>query len=330
MGKRKLMNFEGCLPSTDAILQKTVGFNVKFYYYYLSYNYDIEPQCVSIDGAENIPSNYNDGGYAAAGLLGETNGATSLNYNFTPPINNLCLAQEASLPAGFNYDQQITLTNWTFVATAYFLPTISGNYNFTLGYVDDYAIFSIGGGTAYDCCMQDSTPATSQSYQIYSQWNFTGPTGINNIQVDLVAGIFYPIRILHYNIGNKGAITVGYTDPNGEYHDDWTNAIYTLPDSDEVCNATTITTTVPWKGSYTTTITTVETIYTGSTTTTDILLIVETPEVDAVTTTYTPWTGAFVTTIGTSVTTVIGSDGLPTTSTIYTVETPECYYCNWI
>ncbi|KAH3899524.1 uncharacterized protein SCDLUD_003801, partial [Saccharomycodes ludwigii] len=41
------------------------------------------------------------------------------------------------------------------------------------------------------------------------------------------------------------------------------------------------------------------------------------------TTTYTPWTGAFTSTIGTSVTTSIGSDGIPTTSTIYTVETPE-------
>ncbi|SSD61959.1 uncharacterized protein SCODWIG_03720 [Saccharomycodes ludwigii] len=47
------------------------------------------------------------------------------------------------------------------------------------------------------------------------------------------------------------------------------------------------------------------------------------PAAEDVTTTYTPWTGTYTSTIGTSLTTSIGSDGIPTTSTIYTVETPE-------
>ncbi|SSD62038.1 uncharacterized protein SCODWIG_03800 [Saccharomycodes ludwigii] len=41
------------------------------------------------------------------------------------------------------------------------------------------------------------------------------------------------------------------------------------------------------------------------------------------TTTYTPWTGKSTSTIGTSIYTFEGSDGIPTTSTIFTVETPE-------
>ncbi|SSD59478.1 uncharacterized protein SCODWIG_01239 [Saccharomycodes ludwigii] len=319
-GTENLGTIGGCLPSLDAISKKTVGFNVKFYnYHWLSYN-DATNRGSPDLTTYATPAYYN-GGYLEQGQFGETNGAISFDYTFNLPSSQSLQAVKGQLPSGYNYDQPVYLTNWTFVATGYFLPTISGSYKFTIGYVDDLAIVSIGGGTAYDCCMASDSSEYLKSYQINSIWSSSGPTGVNNLVIDLVAGVYYPIRLFHTNRQWAGGLTFGYTDPNGNYTNYWNNTVYTLPDAEEVCNATTVTTTVPWGQSYTTTKTTVQPITISSTTKEVINVIVETPQV--VSTTTKKWTGSFTSTYATSLFTTTRSDGVSITSTVIYVETPN-------
>lgn len=59
-----------------------------------------------------------------------------------------------------------TPTNVTVEMTGYFLPPQTGSYIFKFATVDDSAILSVGGATAFDCCAQQQPPITSTNFTI--------------------------------------------------------------------------------------------------------------------------------------------------------------------
>ncbi|SSD62234.1 uncharacterized protein SCODWIG_03997 [Saccharomycodes ludwigii] len=302
-----------------------MGFHVQFYHYnYLTYN--PKTNTGTADWDTYVSSEYINGGFVDYGMFGETYGATNLTYEFVPDNTNVAL-QLGTLPPGFDYSTPFYLTNWTFLATGYFVPPTTGVYTIYLDYIDDLGVVSFGADAAFRCCLQNSTSITPRSYQIDSLWSSSGPTGVNQVSVALYAGVYYPLRVFYVNRQNIGGINFGYTDPDGVYHNDWSEVVYNFEDASETCDAPSANTTTykPWTGTYTSTIATSVLTTTGSDgiPTTSTIYTVETPDMRATTTTYTPWTGTFTSTIGTSVITSIGSDGKPTISTVYTVETPE-------
>ncbi|SSD61491.1 uncharacterized protein SCODWIG_03252 [Saccharomycodes ludwigii] len=315
----------GCIPTVFERSAEKMGFHVQFYHYnFLSYN--AKTNTGVPDLKTYVSSEYINGGFADYGMFGETYSATNLSFKFVP--NDVYKAlQKATLPPGFAYSEPFYLTNWTFLATGYFVPPTTGVYKIGIEYIDDLGIVSFGANSAFECCLQHSTSTTPQSYQISSLWSSSGPSGVNEVSVTLNAGIYYPLRIFYVNRQNIAGMNFGYTDPDGVYHNDWSEVIYNFKDSDASCDAPSgnSTTYIPWTGSVTSTIGTSIFTTTGSdhTPTTSTIYTVETPEHNGATTTYTPWTGSVTSTIGTSVFTTTGSDGIPTTSTIYTVETPE-------
>ncbi|SCU92272.1 LANO_0E00210g1_1 [Lachancea nothofagi CBS 11611] len=81
----------------------------------------------------------------------------------------------------------------------------------------------------------------------------------------------------------------------------------------------TVTITNGWASSYTST---VSTLTPSDTTSGTFTIVVETPTANVNSTTTTGWTGSFTSTYSTALTTFTGSDGIPTTETVYYVETP--------
>ncbi len=57
----------------------------------------------------------------------------------------------------------------------------------------------------------------------------------NQIVLQLVAGVGYPIEFFYVNRGNLGAMQFEYIDPNGDVHQNFGGFVYQLS-SDSVCS----------------------------------------------------------------------------------------------
>ncbi|SSD61012.1 uncharacterized protein SCODWIG_02773 [Saccharomycodes ludwigii] len=311
----------GCNPDSSAISSRTSGFQVKFYNYnWLSYS--ISAITGTPDRTTYLEDSYIEGGYVDQGMFAQVNDATNLTYLFELPAGYVNIAVEGTLPSGFGYTEEFFLTNWAMVATGYFVPPVSGSYLIQLQYVDDLGIVSLGAGIAFDCCMESGTSISIETYQVYSLWTANGPSGTNQIQVDLIAGVYYPIRLFYVNTNNDGGLELGYTGPDGVYHNEWDDIVFNMADSSEVCDAPVVTTTVGWSQNITSTYTTTTVVTSKSSTITENIVIIETPDADVSSTTTQQWTGTYTTTYATSITTYVGADGFTTLSTLYYVETP--------
>lgn len=299
----------GCLPPKTSLKP---GFTVDIYEY---------PQVKKPDGSgcySYVTSAYNNeewyrSGYAnmGRGLIDTVTGVSDVTF-FAPELSTDCdKITPSKLPPAYNYDKDISITNITLLITGYFYAEKTGSYTFTMLEVDNIGYFNIGDKDAFSCCQKSITINSPGPYVPYE---YTRSTTVN-----LVAGTYYPLRILYSNFGRKGTLNVPYTDPDGVTHKTFDGVAFSAADGD-YCPVPSTTTTVPWTGTYTTSETGLFTT-TGSDgkSTTGIIITVETP---GISTTTIPWTGTYTAT-STDVTSTTGVDGKASSSTIVVVQTPQ-------
>ena len=304
----------GCAPNKNSVSK---GFDVSYYHYPLIPRKG-DPKCFDFDPIYTQDS-YLHGGYQTygGGLLGTSHAVVDLSFKSN--INDRCsLPTKANMPTNYNYNQPITLTNFSMLITGYFYAQKSGSYEFMLD-VDDLAYVNIGAGSVFDCCNREISVSDPGPFDLSAIW----PASKKSATVNLSEGFYYPLRIFYINRQGIAGLSVSFKDADGIIHENFDGYIYSAPDGNE-CPAIATTTTIPWTGTITSTYTTISTI-TGSDhkPSTTSIVIVETPEVETATTEYTPWTGTYSTTYSTDVVTVTGSDGVPTVETTFHVETPE-------
>ncbi|KAL6931870.1 hypothetical protein ACO0R3_003337, partial [Hanseniaspora guilliermondii] len=228
----------------------------------------------------------------------------------------------------------VPFKQFAFHMTGYMIPNITGQYIINLNYIDDLAIINIGsnGFKSPNCCGGYSpTSDVSGNNTIQSYWASTGPSGINKVALQLVAGIAYPIEVFYVNRGGAGGMQLEYTDPNGDSHTSFEGFVYHLANT-AVCNyIEKHVTTIEWDHSstlYTSTsdsnfLTETNSYLTDSAVTFTGTLVEETDIVYVpIPTVKTYWTGLNnVTSTSYSVTT--DSDGSHITSSIIYIRTPE-------
>ncbi|CAI4233953.1 BCN_G0000070.mRNA.1.CDS.1 [Saccharomyces cerevisiae] len=178
-----------------------------------------------------------------------------------------------------------TPTNVTLEMTGYFLPPQTGSYTFKFATVDDSAILSVGGATAFDCCAQQQPPITSTNFTIngIKPWGGSLPPNIGGT-VNMYAGYYYPLKVVYSNTVSWGTLPISVELPDGTtVSDDFEGYVYSFDDDLSQSNCT-----IPDPSIHTTSI---------------------------VTTTTELWTGTFTST-STEVTTVTGTNGQPTDETV--------------
>ncbi|CAI7109113.1 BEM_collapsed_G0017320.mRNA.1.CDS.1 [Saccharomyces cerevisiae] len=185
-----------------------------------------------------------------------------------------------------------TPTNVTVEMTGYFLPPQTGSYTFKFATVDDSAILSVGGATAFDCCAQQQPPITSTNFTIngIKPWGGSLPPNVEGT-VYMYAGFYYPMKVVYSNAVSWGTLPISVTLPDGTaISDDFEGYVYSFDDDLTQSDCT-----IPDPSNYTIT--------------------------GLITTTTEPWTGTLTST-STEMTTVTGTNGLPTDETVIVVKTP--------
>ncbi|CAI5162468.1 ATV_HP_G0059220.mRNA.1.CDS.1 [Saccharomyces cerevisiae] len=333
-----------CLPANS----RKNGMNVNFYQYSL------------MDSSTYSNAAYMAYGYASKTKLGSVGGQTDISIDYNIP----CVSSSGTFPCpqedsygnwgckgmgacsnsqGIAYWSTdlfgfyTTPTNITLEMTGYFLPPQTGSYIFKFATVDDSAILSVGGATAFDCCAQQQPPITSTNFTIngIKPWGGSLPPNVEGT-VYMYAGFYYPMKIVYSNAVSWGTLPISVTLPDGtaisddfegyvySFDDDLTQSDCTIPDpSNYTITGLITTTTEPWTGTFTSTSTEMTTVTgTNGQPTDETVIVIRTPTSEGlISTTTEPWTGTFTST-STEMTTVTGTNGVPTDETIIVVKTP--------
>ncbi|WEJ97778.1 hypothetical protein PSN45_005339 [Yamadazyma tenuis] len=219
------------------------------------------------------------------------------------------------------YGKTVNINYFGLRLSGYFYAASTGDYTFEISVADDAGSLTIGAGAAMDCC--GSGPVTGNLDE-YTYWNSNTGTNVPiSKTVSLVAGAYYPVKVVYYQAYHGSTLTMSVTYPDGVEHTDdidW----YSSTDNSTTCAIPT--TTIPYFGSQTTTLTsdnsngspevyvevpesttTITSPWTGSKTTTTTIypsnpsypVSVEVMVPESTTTTTKPWTGSgnFTTTI---------------------------------
>ncbi|CAI4247113.1 ADI_G0000990.mRNA.1.CDS.1 [Saccharomyces cerevisiae] len=337
--------------ATEACLlagQRKSGMNINFYQYSLK------------DSSTYSNAAYMAYGYASKTKLGSVGGQTDISIDYNIP----CVSSSDTFPCpqedsygnwgckgmgacsnsqGIAYWSTdlfgfyTTPTNVTLEMTGYFLPPQTGSYTFKFATVDDSAILSVGGATAFDCCAQQQPPITSTNFTIngIKPWGGSLPPNVEGT-VYMYAGFYYPMKVVYSNAVSWGTLPISVTLPDGtaisddfegyvySFDDDLTQSDCTIPDpSNYTITGLISTTTEPWTGTFTSTSTEMTTVTgTNGQPTDETVIVIRTPTSEGlITTTTEPWTGTFTST-STEMTTVTGTNGQPTDETVIVIRTP--------
>lgn len=238
----------GCDPQSV-----TSGFSVKYY----DYPHAAAGSSPCYNLAYQTDDYLYNGGYQTlgAGLLAQSSGVTDLTFATSSNMRG-CSVVMANMPSNYNLNQQISVSNFAMLITGYFLAKTTGTYSFNLDYIDDLAYVNVGAGKAFDCCQQGSSESKPAPFDLFAQWASSKPT--DSIQADLIAGLYYPIRLFYVNRDYIGGLQFSYTDPSGVKSSNWDSYIFQAPDGSK-CEAEPATTTTPWDSTFTSTYTTVST-----------------------------------------------------------------------
>ncbi|CAI4234037.1 BDN_1c_G0000070.mRNA.1.CDS.1 [Saccharomyces cerevisiae] len=332
-----------CLPANS----RKNGMNVNFYQYslmdsstysnaaYMAYQYADKVKLGSVSGQTDISINYNLPCVTTSGTYQCPQEDAYGNWGCRGK-GRCSNSQAVSYWSTDLFGFYTTPTNITLEMTGYFLPPQTGSYTFSFATVDDSAILSVGGSIAFECCAQEQPPITSTNFTIngIKPWHGSLPDNIAGT-VYMYAGFYYPMKIVYSNAVSWGTLPISVTLPDGTtVSDDFEGYVYTfdnnlsqpnctIPDPSNYTVSTTITTTEPWTGTFTSTSTEMTTITgTNGLPTDETVIVVKTPTTaSTIITTTEPWTGTFTST-STEMTTVTGTNGLPTDETVIVVKTP--------
>ncbi|CAI6385558.1 BPK_HP2_G0000880.mRNA.1.CDS.1 [Saccharomyces cerevisiae] len=334
---------EACLPAG----QRKSGMNINFYQYslkdsstysnaaYMAYQYADKVKLGSVSGQTDISINYNLPCVTTSGTYQCPQEDAYGNWGCRGK-GRCSNSQAVSYWSTDLFGFYTTPTNITLEMTGYFLPPQTGSYTFSFATVDDSAILSVGGSIAFECCAQEQPPITSTNFTFngIKPWHGSLPDNIAGT-VYMYAGFYYPMKIVYSNAVSWGTLPISVTLPDGTtVSDDFEGYVYTfdnnlsqsnctIPDPSNYTVSTTITTTEPWTGTFTSTSTEMTTITgTNGVPTDETIIVVKTPTTaSTIITTTEPWTGTFTST-STEMTTVTGTNGLPTDETVIVVKTP--------
>ncbi|CAI4958258.1 BTE_HP_G0025380.mRNA.1.CDS.1 [Saccharomyces cerevisiae] len=332
-----------CLPANS----RKNGMNVNFYQYslmdsstysnaaYMAYQYADKVKLGSVSGQTDISINYNLPCVTTSGTYQCPQEDAYGNWGCRGK-GRCSNSQAVSYWSTDLFGFYTTPTNITLEMTGYFLPPQTSSYTFRFAKVDDSAILSVGGNVAFECCAQEQPPITSTNFTIngIKPWHGSLPDNIAGT-VYMYAGFYYPMKIVYSNAVSWGTLPISVTLPDGTtVSDDFEGYVYTfdnnlsqsnctIPDPSNYTASTTITTTEPWTGTFTSTSTEMTTITgTNGVPTDETIIVVKTPTTaNTIITTTEPWTGTFTST-STEMTTVTGTNGLPTDETVIVVKTP--------
>ncbi|CAI4241229.1 AMM_1a_G0000960.mRNA.1.CDS.1 [Saccharomyces cerevisiae] len=335
---------EACLPAG----QRKSGMNINFYQYslkdsstysnaaYMAYGYASKTKLGSVGGQTDISINYNIPCVSSSGTF-PCPQEDSYGYWGCKGIGACSNSQGIAYWSTDLFGFYTTPTNVTLEMTGYFLPPQTGSYTFKFATVDDSAILSVGGATAFDCCAQQQPPITSTNFTIngIKPWGGSLPPNVEGT-VYMYAGFYYPMKVVYSNAVSWGTLPISVTLPDGtavsddfegyvySFDDDLTQSDCTIPDPSNYTIAGLITTTTePWTGTFTSTSTEMTTVTgTNGQPTDETVIVIRTPTSEGlITTTTEPWTGTFTST-STEMTTVTGTNGQPTDETVIVIRTP--------
>ncbi|SSD61605.1 uncharacterized protein SCODWIG_03366 [Saccharomycodes ludwigii] len=300
---------DACSPISDP----TEGFKVRWFNYtlddtksfssleYMAYGYyqksapyHISDGITTVSFQSGFPCKYSQTDPSVYFLCySERSGAANNNWycpSAEAPYNSYtCYNQGVnaySLPVVYDYNT--TFTNFTMEISGYFLAPETGNYTFTLGNVDDSSGLLFG-QNAFGCCEQNNITSTTTDFFINAiKGLFSGQEASISKSMNLIAGSYYPLRIVFTNALTKASLNFTATLPSGTVLSDFENYVYTFDEEESYCPAYS-TKTVPWTGTFTSTYTT--SVLTSTDSNSEIIkstvVYVETPEVEGTTTTYT-------------------------------------------
>ena len=246
----------GCSPQGTG----TPGFRAVFYPY------------THYDQTTNRNVTYMEVGYLSDTPTATVDGVTNPEFSG--------IVGPASVSYADIYGHNTTVSNFGLQLTGYFLATESGLWTLG-GYADDTAMVRLGGGIAFQCC--SVTTITTGAYAVW--YNFDPPA----YTWQLTKGYYYPILIFYTQQVTNYKFILSMTSPSGVVITDFTNNVFTFPDT-TICPAA-VTTTVPWTGTFTSTATN------SPSSSGTVLVTVYEPDPRVTTTVYGPGTAESTTTI---------------------------------
>ncbi|KAG0653576.1 hypothetical protein C6P45_003806, partial [Maudiozyma exigua] len=175
---------------------------------------------------------YRHGGYATygGGLIGKAKGVTNVTLNFD--TNEKCKVTTGHLPSNFNYDEEITVSNFTMLLTGYLYAEETGYY--TIAAYGDSVFVNFPSGTPVDCC-GNPKPEPNPEIGVFGTGGERGSNG-PFYSPNLEGGFYYPITILYTNKNfDDFKFFVGKNPDVGGLVRLLPSAIFQLPDGKDSC-----------------------------------------------------------------------------------------------
>lgn len=91
----------------------------------------------------------------------------------------------------------------------YFIPSVTGSYTFSTKYADDLVLLWFG-SSAYSGWTRSNVVIDA------NYGNFPGDNQVHYYTIPLVAGFYYPIRIMYANSDGPGLFELDLTGPSGQ------------------------------------------------------------------------------------------------------------------
>ncbi|KTB11746.1 Protein piccolo, partial [Nakaseomyces glabratus] len=216
----------GCSPQSTNVIP---GLTMELYSYPIVSG--TPPNCYD---ASYVDPEYPRTGYLKRKMIGKSTGVTgSLNYKFS--VEKACMVKYGNLPAGYNYNEPLTVSNFTMLLYGYFKPQTSGIHTFFVN-ADDLLYINFGAGNAFDCCKREDSKYKLGEYVAYDIWHVDSSK--NKVSLNLEKDVYYPIRMFFNNIGKDSSLDLSFS-VNGavEHITDFSGYLYSVPDQPDACPA---------------------------------------------------------------------------------------------
>ena len=216
----------GCSPQSTNVIP---GLTMELYSYPIVSG--TPPNCYD---ASYVDPEYPRTGYLKRKMIGKSTGVTgSLNYKFS--VEKACMVKYGNLPAGYNYNEPLTVSNFTMLLYGYFKPQTSGIHTFFVN-ADDLLYINFGAGNAFDCCKREDSKFKLGEYVAYDIWHVDSSK--NKVSLNLEKDVYYPIRMFFNNIGKDSSLDLSFS-VNGavEHITDFSGYLYSVPDQPDACPA---------------------------------------------------------------------------------------------
>ncbi|EGV59916.1 hypothetical protein CANTEDRAFT_128761, partial [Yamadazyma tenuis ATCC 10573] len=113
------------------------------------------------------------------------------------------------------YGHDVTTANFGLRLTGYLYAEATGDYTIAVTYADDAASLSIGAGVAMECCGSTQSPANVTEFAHW--YGHLESTSVSKT-VSLTAGVYYPIKVVYFNVEDGGEFNMSVTYPDGTAH----------------------------------------------------------------------------------------------------------------